>query len=191
MKLGWLMLVVALGAPAFGQISVEEAQAKLAQKSRATTQPSAETLSEYRQVIAELRAENAKLRAQLTQLQSQLADARKGPVTAPASPAAQANAQAIHKAIREHRLEKGMTRLQAEQAMGKKPTEKNDTSSGEELTWRFFLSGAVGAGPGGTVISAPSSLMREVSAIFAEGVLVSFEDRRFHQDWKVRDGDLN
>lgn len=79
MKFGILFSTILAFAPvAAAQLSVDEANARLAERQKAhaaagaATQPASAEVIELRQVIAELRSENAKLRVEVADLKAQL-----------------------------------------------------------------------------------------------------------------------
>lgn len=70
MKFMWLCVVLAVGVPAFAQVSTEEAKHRLEQKEKEREARRAEKVTISRGELEDLRAEVARLKGELAQLES-------------------------------------------------------------------------------------------------------------------------
>ncbi len=166
-------VILACVGVCYAQVPTDEAAAKLrerdAARRAAATQPATITnaqLTELNRRLSVLAAENEKLRAQVNDLSAKLARATAPTIVQPS----------IATAILEHKILKGMTVAQAEQAMTwKEPFKIERSESTREgkrhISWDISANG-IGGGR--------SMLLRTQVAVIEDGKVIDSVDSRFH-----------
>ncbi len=123
----WAILLMMMCSTAFGQVSPEEAQARLkARQASASSQPSATVLSEYKQIVAELQAENHQLKVKIARLEEELK-------TRPPKPQ-------MPKADLGHEIKIGMTTSEVDQVVGTFGSKKGESPDHSEQ-WEWSVLG--------------------------------------------------